>query len=1070
MKTRIYRLFALVMLLSCFSTLKSQTMVDTVTYCTDFENFMDQGFWIMRNATTNKWCIGNATTNGGSYSMYISNDNGINNTMSATTTYSYAMRKIHFTAGLYDVSYDWKANGYNSTTYQYLRVFLIPTTASFTGGSLYSGLNATNLPANAISLDGNNALLLQPTWTTYHNPIVPVPTTGDYFIVFFWYNYNSTVSSASYQPPAAIDNICINAVSCPQPLNLSKNDLGNGSISLNWQTYGQMPIGWIIEYGREGFVPGTGTKITTYSPPPYTVRGLSINVTYDIYVRAICDSTDTSSYSEALKFRYCQPSSGCIDFTNLSGQGVVCTSGKYQYYGQYSPGTYEGPYADTGIIDYGADIYATSSSYSTWGSRHTVNTDPSLMDPLCPQISRIPPGECASVRLGSWYGGYICQSISYEMTVDTANADILLFKYACVFNDVNHGTTQQPRFVLEILDQNNNLISPTCGYADYSATDVSSGTVGGTWYTLSGITRTYNGVTGSGMTIRARDWTPLGLNIAAYHGQTISVRITSFSCGQSGPNHCGYVYYTLGCTKARIVSNNCGNNAQEATLSAPSGFNYRWYNSMDTTRTISTAQTITVSLDSSTYYCEVSFIDDPSCRFTMSTVAIPRFPHAEFSAQIDTTGCQYRVNVTNTSFTSISAHDLTNRIGDCEESHWYWGDGTDTISMHPRFHIYSQPGTYTIMLVSYISDGLCTDTAYFTVSFNPPVTPTIHGDSVVCTGTLARVWVELESGVSYQWSNGATSSSINVYPTDSITYTVNVIDYLGCQTNLKFHIDVDTVPQPNLQPGIFEACVPYSLSIEDISPANTTNTYSWIWGDGTSTANVNAPTHTYSEVGNYTMKCCIRSAEGCFDTNVYQVYVYGFAHGSFTWNPSVILGSDPTANFVNLTDPQPTNRYHWEFFNHENYQASSDDENPTYTWTGGSGEFSGKNLVRLITTNQVTTNSGGIVSCVDTVEAYVVIINDFLQFPNTVTANGDGINDIFEIKNLVEGGAYTDNELYIYNHWGRKVYHVQNISRREDFWDPAANGDVSGTYYYRFSAKGYTGNILRNGTVQVLTK
>jgi gliding motility-associated-like protein len=124
--------------------------------------------------------------------------------------------------------------------------------------------------------------------------------------------------------------------------------------------------------------------------------------------------------------------------------------------------------------------------------------------------------------------------------------------------------------------------------------------------------------------------------------------------------------------------------------------------------------------------------------------------------------------------------------------------------------------------------------------------------------------------------------------------------------------------------------------------------------------------------------------------------------------------------------------------------------------------------VRLITTNQVQTASGGFVSCVDTVENTVLVINDLLQFPNTVTPNGDGINDIFEIKNLIDGGGFTDNELYIYNHWGRKVYHKTGISTREDFWDPAANNDPDGTYYYRFSAKGYMGNILRNGTITVV--
>ncbi|MBR5029011.1 MAG: fibronectin type III domain-containing protein, partial [Bacteroidales bacterium] len=648
---------------------KSQSATDTVPYCCNFESAVERVYWRFANSNENKWAMGIANSNGGLYGLYISNDGGISNYYQANTTYSYAYRKIYIPAGVYEVSYDWIANGYYSTSYSYMRAFLIPATVTFSGGTLYNGLSATTLPSGAISLDGNTARLLQTTWTTFNNPIVNVPTTQDYYLVFFW--FNSSTSSSSYQPPAAIDNICIDPVSCPKPMQLTRSDLGNGCVVLSWTDYGNpQPTGWIIEYGQRGFTRGHGTKIYTTSKPD-TICGLQSDVTYEFLVRAICDTNDTSNYSEPINVRYCTSAAQCLDFTNLRGPGVVCTYGRYQYYGQTSA-SYPGPYADTGVVDLGPASYGRASG--TPGSRHTVNTDPSLHDPLCPQILRIPPDECKSVRLGSYYGGYICQSVSYTMQVDTSNADILLFKYACIFNDVNHGTTQQPRFVLEILDQQGNLISPTCGAADYSATDVSGGSVGGTWYTVTGaisfMDTIVDSVTGainvqslsySSHTIRARDWTPLGLNISAYHGQTIVIRITSYSCGQSGPNHCGYVYYTLGCSKARIIANTCGGHAQVATLTAPSGFRYRWYNPSLPGWT-SNQQTVQVNIDSSIYYCEVSFMDDTSCKFTMSTMAAPRFPHARFTASLDTSGCNYGVIVNNTSYASISATD-TNVIG-----------------------------------------------------------------------------------------------------------------------------------------------------------------------------------------------------------------------------------------------------------------------------------------------------------------------------------------------------------------------------------------------------------------------
>ena len=97
-----------------------------------------------------------------------------------------------------------------------------------------------------------------------------------------------------------------------------------------------------------------------------------------------------------------------------------------------------------------------------------------------------------------------------------------------------------------------------------------------------------------------------------------------------------------------------------------------------------------------------------------------------------------------------------------------------------------------------------------------------------------------------------------------------------------------------------------------------------------------------------------------------------------------------------------------------------------------------------------------------------MLVNDFLQFPNVVTPNGDGVNDRFVIKNLIDGLGFPINQLDIYNKWGAHVYHKVNIASDDDFWDPNTNNMPAGTYFFRFSAKGYNGNIERNGTIEVV--
>jgi gliding motility-associated-like protein len=71
-------------------------------------------------------------------------------------------------------------------------------------------------------------------------------------------------------------------------------------------------------------------------------------------------------------------------------------------------------------------------------------------------------------------------------------------------------------------------------------------------------------------------------------------------------------------------------------------------------------------------------------------------------------------------------------------------------------------------------------------------------------------------------------------------------------------------------------------------------------------------------------------------------------------------------------------------------------------------------------------------------EAQVVIAN-------TITANGDGNNDTWDIKHLQN---YPDNEVTIFNRWGNEVY------RRNGYANDWNGGDLNaGTYFYQLKIK-----------------
>src|SRR5690554_2774256 len=93
----------------------------------------------------------------------------------------------------------------------------------------------------------------------------------------------------------SVDDIAIyEAPSCLPTTDLVASNETQTSVDLDW-TENNSATTWNIEYGPEGFTPGTGTVITGVTTNPYTVSGLNSSSTYDFYVQSDCGSGDISS-------------------------------------------------------------------------------------------------------------------------------------------------------------------------------------------------------------------------------------------------------------------------------------------------------------------------------------------------------------------------------------------------------------------------------------------------------------------------------------------------------------------------------------------------------------------------------------------------------------------------------------------------------------------------------------------------------------------------------------------------------------------------------------------------------
>lgn len=248
--------------------------------------------WTLNNGTqVNKWVVGNAVNNGGSQSLYISNDNGVNNMYTITAaSVVQAYRDVTIPAGVtsLNLAFDWKSIGESA---DYIRAYLVPVTFIPTPGTQIVG-SATNVKIGA-------DLFSSPGWSTFNGIINVTGMTGARRLVLEWRN----TASLGSQPPAAIDNINLSIITCPAPTapTVVAGTLTNSSVNVSWTAPTSIPPGYDYYVSNTPTAPvaataPTGTAATT------TATGVVLqpSFTHYFWVRANCGPGDTSTWAGPL--------------------------------------------------------------------------------------------------------------------------------------------------------------------------------------------------------------------------------------------------------------------------------------------------------------------------------------------------------------------------------------------------------------------------------------------------------------------------------------------------------------------------------------------------------------------------------------------------------------------------------------------------------------------------------------------------------------------------------------------------------------------------------------------------
>ena len=276
---------------SIWSTTQFHTLTrfaSTPYYC-DFEDSTENVSWqFVNNGTVNQWVVDTAAANGGSKSLYISNDGGATNayTFNAATN-AWAYRNIYLDPAQapYLLSFDYKGEGelYNNSVYDYAKVFVGPPIVPTANTSYVSE------PAELTQLD--TALYYQSEWGT-HSVVIDSAHAGFVRLFLYWRNDGSFGTN----PAAAFDNIRVEPLECAPPTVITLDDVTCTEVSFSFTDTIPYHHDWDVAIVEENESLDETIVQTLHDTLWHTFTELASGTNYTLYVRTRCDEADFSEW------------------------------------------------------------------------------------------------------------------------------------------------------------------------------------------------------------------------------------------------------------------------------------------------------------------------------------------------------------------------------------------------------------------------------------------------------------------------------------------------------------------------------------------------------------------------------------------------------------------------------------------------------------------------------------------------------------------------------------------------------------------------------------------------------
>ncbi len=788
--------------------------------------------------------------------------------------------------------------------------------------------------------------------------------------------------------------------------------------------------------------------------------------------------------------------------SNLFSQSAGCTNSDFEQ-GDFTNWT-----GQTGTccpINTPTNGLSTAAMNANDGvGRHVIMSNGN--DPnTCNVVPRVSPGSIYSARLGNSAVNNQAEKLRYQFTI-TPQSALIIYKYAVIMEDPGHTAADQPRFEARLIDQNGNDIPCT-----YYLVVAGSGTSGFSTCNSSGA--------------KYKNWQTIGVDASAYLGQTVTLEFSTGDCQQGA--HYGYAYVDAGCAPFAIDSRYCvnTNGVNAAVLTAPSGFSsYLWSNGATTTTTAfpnpTQGQVVTCQITSANgcvatlqatltpSNITANFADSSVCagaplvlqnNSTISNGVLSSYSWASsdgytssttnFNHVFPTAGT-YTITLTATSdlgctdnvVKTLTIHSIPNAIidmpnncvgdqvllhsastvgGGATISHSWLVNGTQTYSGNDVPISFPNSGIVNLQLISTSQYG-CADTTLSTISIyeNPTANFSVVERCINNFVPFTNLSTPNTSNASYEWIldgvNAANTFETTTLITEAGQHSMALVareiqDGFTCDDTLTLTFIAHDNPLIDFLVDS-TLCEDIEFEIASLTTVSTGESLTYSWTQGGNVISTDSSfLYIFNDQGIYPITLNALSSFGCPSTRSFNMYI----------SPT------PPAPILAVTTPDcPGDEIQF---------TSQSEANSIINWSGPNNFFStDANFTMPFELNDIGQYSAFIVSqygCISapsTVNPTIVNLYNFneFEFPNVITANNDGINDILDLHAYFQ--TCDKYKIYIFNRWGHLIYEQTETSSQ--FMGDTQEGKElkEGVYFYKMEYESPLDSGTKNGFIHVV--